>query len=277
MLWLDEVEGGDTATHSGGVPNLGIHVAEGQNRFMVRYASGEEKFTDMQLEGNREFRVVGRLWKTRSGEDPPFDSLDIWIDPGPQEEFKPHASTTSRKSITRVSWIGFATGRKTESSDRIQISDIGLAATWSDALKLPPKPTASPTTKPVQVAKPTVDFGKHVYPLLRERCFKCHAGADAESNVRLDVWDELLNQVTPRNASASRLIQLLTTDDVDERMPPVDDGERLGNDEITLLSTWIDEGVAWDEALLPTPRPKSDHWAFQPIRRPGVPEVKRTD
>jgi len=277
VMWLDQVEGTDNATHSAGVPNLGVHVADGQNRFMVRFSSSGQKFTKTQLVGDREFRIVGRLWKSRPGKDQLFDSLDIWIDPGPEEEFKPHASAVSRKSLSRVSWIGFSTGRKTEPTDRIQVSDVGLASDWFAAIGLPPKPTLppKPSGKPVELAKQMLDFKSDVFPLLKDRCFQCHAGEEADSGVRLDVWDEVLNQVSPRNASQSRLIQLLATEDLDQRMPPADEGNPLSDHEIAVLSTWIDEGVAWDEQLLPTPQPQSEHWAFQPIRRPGIPEVAR--
>src|SRR5690606_33377527 len=43
VLWLDESEGSDASTHSGGVPNVGLHVSGEENRFMVRYAAGGEK------------------------------------------------------------------------------------------------------------------------------------------------------------------------------------------------------------------------------------------
>ena len=65
VLWLDSAEGSDTTTHSGGVPNLGLHVSQGENRFMVRYSSGGEKFGPA-LQGNREFLIVGRLWNPLS-------------------------------------------------------------------------------------------------------------------------------------------------------------------------------------------------------------------
>lgn len=43
VLWLDQSEGGDGSTH-GDVPNVGLHVAEGRNRFMIRFHSRRESF-----------------------------------------------------------------------------------------------------------------------------------------------------------------------------------------------------------------------------------------
>ena len=75
VLWLDEEEGGTGSTHAGHVPNIGIHVQDRQNHFMVRYGSGGERFGP-RLEGDREYLIVGRLWKSRSG---PMNHSINWI------------------------------------------------------------------------------------------------------------------------------------------------------------------------------------------------------
>lgn len=54
-------------------------------------------------------------------------------------------------------------------------------------------------------------------------------------------------------------------------MPP--EGERLAAAEIAILEEWINRGMAWDDALLPPLPQSSDHWAFQPVRRPPLPEL----
>lgn len=279
IMWLDAEDGGDTAGHNGGIPNFGVHVANGKNSFMVRFASNAEKHSKALLEGDREFIVVARLWKSKPGEQEPFENLDLWIDPFPGDEFKPAASASSRKSINEVRWIGFATGGKTEHTDRINVSDIRVSDNWRTILGLPPvtvpKPAYEP--EPVPIVKKTVDFKEHVYPILKERCFDCHAGDKPKGGLRLNVMDEALNQATPFDAEASRLIKLVTSSDPDERMPPSKKGEALTAKEVATLRAWIDEGFEWDEALLPTPRPTTDHWSFQPIRRPDVPSVKNVD
>lgn len=273
VLWFDEEEGHDGSTHSGSVPNLGIHVRGDENHFMVRYAARREKYTEAKLEGDRKYRIVGRLWKTRPGAKEPFDALDIWVDPETSAEMKPDASTRSSVSVSEVNWIGFSTGGKTEMDDRINVSGITVAETWAGILGLPPKVDLAEIyrPKPPPVVKKTVTFKDHVYPLLKRRCFECHQGAKAKGGVRLDVWDEVMNQTSPRNADASRLLALVLSDDPDERMPPK--GDRLSEEEIKVLKAWINEGMEWDEGLLPTPRPQSDHWAFQPIQRPAVPKI----
>ena len=274
VFWFDRVEGGDLATHSSGIPNVGIHVAGDQNRFMVRYASRQEKFTKTELKGDREYSIVSRLWKTQPGAKEPFDALDIWVDPDLEAEFKPHASTKSSKSIAEVNWVGFSSGGKTEPDDRIYISGIQLADNWEEIMGLPPKVDLTDVyrPKPPPVVKRTVSFREHIHPILKDNCLKCHQGEKAKGGIRLDVWDEAMNQTTPRNAAASQLIDLVTTNDPDKRMPPK--GPRLDGPSVARLKAWIDEGLDWDEGLLPTPKPKTDHWAFQPIVRPPVPARK---
>lgn len=276
VLWLDGAEGDDRSTHSGGVPNIGIHVNKGTNAFMVRYTSGTERFAPDRLEGDREYLVVGRLSKTKPGADEVFDALALWVDPGPLAEFEPQAAIGSRRSLKAVSWIGFSTGRKTEPGDRVLVSDVAVAETWEGILGLPvldevPKPEL-PKAKAVPVVK-TVHFREDVYPILKQHCFECHAGEKIKGGVRLDRWDEAMNQTVPRNADNSRLIEVATENDPEERMPP---GERrpLNDAELKVLRAWINEGVEWDEEVLPTPAPQTDHWAFQAVRRPTLPAVK---
>ena len=265
VFWLDAVEGNDASTHSSEIPNLGIHVAGDENRFMARYGPSSQKFGP-PLAGDRAYLIVGRLWKSAPGEQSPFDQLDLWVDPQAGGEFTPQASTSSRQAIRQVRWIGFSTGRKTELNDRIEVWDIDAATNWQAILNLPTKLDA-PSVDVAPEPRRTVDFTDDVYPILKSRCFECHAGSEAEEGVRLDIHDEVLNRISPRNAKQSRLFELVA----EGEMPP--EGEQLNKQQLAVLQAWIDEGLAWDERLLPTPAPQSDHWAFQPIRRPAIPDV----
>jgi hypothetical protein len=67
---------------------------------------------------------------------------------------------------------------------------------------------------------------------------------------------------------------VLDGSDPDLKMP---EGSRpLSAEEIAKLRAWIDQGAHWPKpAQGPTPL-RSDHWAYQPIRRPAIPSVKNT-
>lgn len=57
----------------------------------------------------------------------------------------------------------------------------------------------------------------------------------------------------------------------DERMPPESAGftEAQG----ALLQQWINEGASFPVTEV-IPKTPAEHWSFQPVRRPVVPEVK---
>jgi hypothetical protein len=137
-----------------------------------------------------------------------------------------------------------------------------------DTAKLPPAATRK------------VDFGSDVLPLLRERCFDCHSGRDAEAGYRLDLRAEILGETngeplaTPGHSERSRLIHLVADLVPDRRMPPKDEGEPLSAEQIGVLRAWIDQGLFWDEKLLPPEETKSAHWAFAPPQRPPLPDVR---
>ena len=192
------------------------------------------------------------------------------MDPEPDEENSPDISVQNNRSISEVGWIGFSTGAKTEFDDKIDVWDIRVSDSWRVILDLPSELTDadfdadhSRTNR-----EKTVSFREDIFPLLSRRCFECHEGHDAEEGIRLDVVDEVLNQVTPFQSEQSRLYQLVR----DHEMPP--DGSPLSDEESRLIATWIDEGLDWDLSLLPIPVPETDHWAFQPIQRPEIPRVK---
>ena len=277
ILWLDAVDGGDGAVHNGGIPNVGLHVTENRNAFMARFDSKRQFFADKAFSGDRDYSVLAKLSKSTSGDDQPFDQLSVWVDPQITDSETPDIQTSEKQSTKRikeVQWIGFATGAKTERGDSIAVSDVVVAESWLEAfgLSIPELETKPAKQDVVETLVTTVDFRRDVFPILKRHCLDCHQGTDPDSGLRLDNYDELLNQVSPRNAAESHLVRLIESENPDERMPPIDEGEPLNAAETRVLRTWIDEGVHWDSELLPTPIPKSDHWAFQPLQQVAVPE-----
>ena len=124
---------------------------------------------------------------------------------------------------------------------------------------------------PVRSADP-VDFRKQVYPILHDRCFRCHQGADAKSGVRLDLRAEVLPRTRPPKGERDPLIiQLVTSTEPGKMMPPK--GVRLTPEQVQVLRDWIEQGAKWDDELLPPDEKKGAHWAFKPVTRPVVPKV----
>jgi hypothetical protein len=293
VLWLDRLDGGDTATHSDAAPNIGLHVAvagakKGKTVFMVRIGSAKTAFSAVELEHGREYLLVGRLSKSDPSDRTDYDRFELWVDPAAAGHGTPDAAITSPNSINFVRWVGFATGRKTEPEDGIRVRDLVLSRTWDDALGS--DGASSPTTgTPAKTTPGTpwpgkVDFARDVHPLLKSRCFECHSGERPESGLRLDARNEILGYSSgeavaePGKAAKSKIIEKIAASNPEDRMPPAESGHSPLNDrEIGLLHAWIEQGLAWDETLLPSPRITSDHWSFQPVRRPEVPAVKNGD
>ncbi|WDE99376.1 DUF1553 domain-containing protein [Lentisphaera profundi] len=131
------------------------------------------------------------------------------------------------------------------------------------------------TDKKVEVEK--VSFNKDIRPILSDRCFHCH-GPDEEErkgDLRLDIPDgpegafrvhDGIASIIAGNAEESELYYRISTDDSDDIMPPKKSHKiPLTKEEIDLFKRWINEGATW-----------SKHWAFEPITKPLVPKVKKS-
>ena len=75
--------------------------------------------------------------------------------------------------------------------------------------------------------------------------------------------------LVPGSPDKSRLIELIKERDPDERMPKK--GDPLSANEIALLEKWIAEGAVWPGQMDAKLELKTDHWAFQPLKRPPLP------
>jgi hypothetical protein len=119
----------------------------------------------------------------------------------------------------------------------------------------------------------TVEFNRDIRPILSENCYKCH-GPDPkarEAGLRFDTKDGIFAEleagrraVIPGDLSKSELWKRVTSTAKDEKMPPAKSGKKLTAREAALLRKWIEQGAPWQ-----------GHWAFLPVNRPPVPEVRR--
>src|SRR5450755_986818 len=130
-------------------------------------------------------------------------------------------------------------------------------------------------------AQPAPDFAREVRPILESRCWACHGAKLQMHGLRLDHRADALKgggsgvpAIVAGSSAQSILIKYVTGADKDIVMPPA--GARLKPAEVDLLRAWIDGGAIWPgdaEAQPVAPKP-SAHWAYQPISRPAVPDLK---
>ena len=128
-------------------------------------------------------------------------------------------------------------------------------------------------------ASGSAKFEDQILPILETKCFKCHGQDKQKSDLRLDSVAGINKGGSSGeplfvrgNSGDSLITHLINSDDLEERMPPEGEPE-LTAGERALIKEWIDAG-----AQMPLPSKvielSTDHWSFQPVQRPNIPEVK---
>jgi cytochrome c553 len=130
-------------------------------------------------------------------------------------------------------------------------------------------------------------FENRIRPIFAENCYKCHSESaeKIKGGLLLDSRDALRKggetgpAIVLKHPEKSLLIKAVSYADKDLQMPPHD--KKLSDQQIADLETWVkmgapdprDKGVGsghnyaidWDKSR--------KHWAYQPIRKPSVPQT----
>jgi len=130
---------------------------------------------------------------------------------------------------------------------------------------------------PVDLPADVVLYERDIAPILEEHCLHCHGEDEQESGLRLDRragmlrgGDSGLAALVPGNPKNSYLIEVINHDDEEMAMPP--DEDKIPEEHIKLLTSWIEAGAVWPGQMEAVAREKSNHWSFQPVQRPTVPD-----
>ncbi len=135
-----------------------------------------------------------------------------------------------------------------------------------------------------------VDFASTIRPIFERNCFKCHGAEKQRGGLRLDVRESVLAggdsgepAVVPGKVESSALLERVSSDKDDRRMPPK--GKRLSVDEVSLLRRWVAAGASWPaeakgaavtrgrSAMVVTEADR-DHWSFRPLRPISPPRTR---
>jgi mono/diheme cytochrome c family protein len=120
-------------------------------------------------------------------------------------------------------------------------------------------------------------YESKVRPILEDHCFDCHGEDKQKNKLRLDSAVGILRggesgePLLVRGVSAeSYIIKRVTSANAKEVMPTK--GERLTAEQVATLRAWIDAGAKMpgEEAAAASLRLKTEHWSFQPVKRPAV-------
>lgn len=129
------------------------------------------------------------------------------------------------------------------------------------------------------------DFVRDIQPILRDNCYKCHAGTTEEGGLNLGIKSKTMQggdgvaPIVAGKSNESLLIQLVSGIDEDRLMPP-EGNAPLTKKQISLLSAWIDQGAKWPDGA-DVVDPKMDrasrHWAFQRLEKREAPPRQSDD
>ena len=112
-----------------------------------------------------------------------------------------------------------------------------------------------------------IDFAHAIVPILKAHCVECHGGHRHEGDFSINTRESLLEggSIVPGKAEASHLIELVTSDDKDVRMPK--DKPPLSAADVKALRNWIDADVPWEAGFTFATR------EYEPPLRPRRPEL----
>jgi hypothetical protein len=91
----------------------------------------------------------------------------------------------------------------------------------------------------------SVYFTNTILPLLNSNCamVDCHDAITAEDDVQLYDYAHIMEQVSAGNPGNSDLWEAITETDLEDIMPPTDNGGPLSSDQLMAIQTWIQQGA----------------------------------
>ena len=127
-------------------------------------------------------------------------------------------------------------------------------------------------------------FESKIRPVLAEKCYKCHSQSAerVKAGLLLDTREAVLKggengpAIVPGDPEKSLLIKAVRYTDPDLQMPPKDN--KLSDEQIADLTAWVKMGAPDPRVATTAQKEWKDsgktHWAWQPLTKPAVPEVK---
>lgn len=113
----------------------------------------------------------------------------------------------------------------------------------------------------------SIGFNEQIRLILVKNCSTCHGGVKQAGGLSFVYPEQVLPPegwvIEPGDPDASILIERVSSDDPDVRMPPPEHGPALNSKEVNLLRQWIKQGAQWEQ-----------HWAFTSPRAIALPDVE---
>ena len=139
-------------------------------------------------------------------------------------------------------------------------------------------PAADPSPSQLQF------FESKIRPVLADKCYKCHSqqAEKVKAGLLLDTRDGVLKggetgpAIVSGDPEKSLLIKAVRYTDPDLQMPPK--GNKLTDEQVADLVAWVKMGAPDSRTATTAQKDWKDpaklHWAWQPLKKPAVPDVK---
>lgn len=115
-------------------------------------------------------------------------------------------------------------------------------------------------------ADPAIDFQRDVAPILEQHCLHCHSDNISKGDLSLSSVTHLRENdyIVPGEPDDSYLVELISGDQPE--MPQ--EGERLSDEQVEAIRSWIAGGADWPEDVVLRELSKADQswWSLQPLR-----------
>ena len=98
-----------------------------------------------------------------------------------------------------------------------------------------------------------IDFVHQVMPILKKNCAECHTDGKKKGGLSMNTRAEFLaggengEMAVPGDIKASWFLELIESDDLDERMPPK--GPGVSPEQFKILHQWVIEGMVWEDGI----------------------------
>ena len=98
-----------------------------------------------------------------------------------------------------------------------------------------------------------IDFAHQVMPILKKNCAECHTDGKKKGGLSMNTRAEFLaggengEMAVPGNIEDSWFLELVASDDLDERMPPK--GPGVSPEQFKILHQWVKEGMVWEDGI----------------------------
>jgi hypothetical protein len=120
----------------------------------------------------------------------------------------------------------------------------------------------------ISCSQEKIDFNTQVRPILNESCISCHGGVKQSGGFGLVFREYAVGEtnngnfgIVPGSPEKSEMIARINHSSPELRMPL--DRDPLTEEEVNILTKWIDQGAEWE-----------DHWAYLPPEISQIPETK---